>query len=83
MITTLVAGLPLADNDFGDTQSDGVTGPVGLLIIVLLAIGTIFLIRSMSRHIKRLPQSFDQASNDAKTVDESVPERSASESGKD
>jgi hypothetical protein len=48
----------LAANDFGDDLGDGVAGPIGLLIIVLLVIGTIFLLRSMNKHLKRVPAEF-------------------------
>lgn len=65
MITTWTAAAPLAGNDFGDTQSDGVAGPMGLLIILLLAIVTVFLIRNMNARIKRLPATFDHADADA------------------
>jgi hypothetical protein len=47
-----------AENNFGDTRSGGLAGPMGLLIIVLLAIVTIFLIRNMTARIKRLPAEF-------------------------
>jgi hypothetical protein len=53
MITTAVA-----ENNFGDTMSDGLAGPMGLLIIVLLAIATALLIRSMNRHLRRIPERF-------------------------
>ncbi len=50
----------LADNNFGDTRSgDGLAGPTALLLILLLAAGTIFLIRNMNKRIKRLPEKFD------------------------
>ncbi|GAB7048509.1 hypothetical protein [Catenuloplanes indicus] len=48
----------LAQNNFGDTRTGGLTGPLGLLIIVLLAIATVFLIRSMNKRLRRLPDSF-------------------------
>lgn len=49
----------LADNNFGDTRSsDGLAGPMPLLVILLLATATIFLIRNMNSKIKRLPESF-------------------------
>ncbi len=38
----------------------GKASPVGLLIIVLLLIGTFILGWSMNRHLKRLPESFDR-----------------------
>jgi hypothetical protein len=34
-------------------------GPLGLLTIVLLGIAVYFLYRSMARHIKKVPSSFD------------------------
>lgn len=52
MLTTL------ADNNFGDTLGDGVAGPLGLLIIVLLVIATILLVRNMNARLRRLPDHF-------------------------
>jgi hypothetical protein len=51
----------VADNSFGDNLGDGVAGPVGLLIIVLLAIATALLVRNMNKRLKRLPESFPDA----------------------
>jgi hypothetical protein len=52
----------LAVNNFGDTRSGGLAGPMGLFIIVLLAIATVLLIRNMNARLKRLPDEFpDQA----------------------
>jgi len=48
----------LAANDFGDNLGDGVAGPVGLLIIVLLVIARIFLMRSMNKHLRRVRDDF-------------------------
>ena len=48
----------LAENNFGDTRSGGLAGPMGLLIIVLLGIVTVFLIRNMTARIRRLPAEF-------------------------
>ena len=57
---TTIAGL-LADNPPRNTGPDfGKASPFGLLIVVLLMIGTFFLIRSMNRHLKKLPESFDR-----------------------
>jgi hypothetical protein len=56
----LLAGL-LADEAPKDTGPDfGKASPFGLLIVVLLLIGTFLLVRSMNRHLKRLPKSFDR-----------------------
>jgi len=37
----------------------GKAGPIGLVIVLLLLIGVILLIRSMNRHMRKLPKSFD------------------------
>lgn len=37
----------------------GKASPFGLLVIVLLLIGTFFLVRSMNRQLKKVPESFD------------------------
>lgn len=37
----------------------GKAGPIGLVIVLLLLIGVILLIRSMNRHMRKLPTSFD------------------------
>ncbi|TFV83091.1 hypothetical protein E4P38_21260 [Blastococcus sp. CT_GayMR16] len=37
----------------------GKSGPLGLLLTLLLLIAVIFLVRSMSKHLKRVPPSFE------------------------
>jgi hypothetical protein len=49
----------LAVNNFGDTRSGGLAGPMGLFIIVLLSIATVLLIRNMNKRLRRLPDSFE------------------------
>lgn len=56
----MIAGL-LADEAPKDTGPDfGKASPFGLLVVVLLLIGTFLLVRSMNRHLNRLPESFDR-----------------------
>ena len=45
----------LAENNFGDTRSGGLAGPMGLFLIVLLVIATVLLIRNMNARLRRLP----------------------------
>ena len=45
--------LPHTGPDFGKAS------PFGLVIVVLLLIGTFLLVRSMNRHLRKLPESFD------------------------
>ncbi|MGD9620125.1 MAG: hypothetical protein AB7G47_09480 [Mycolicibacterium sp.] len=37
----------------------GKASPFGLIVVVLLLIGTFTLVWSMNRHLRRLPESFD------------------------
>jgi hypothetical protein len=50
----------LAVNNFGDTRSGGLAGPMGLFIIVLMSIATVLLIRNMNKRLRRLPDSFER-----------------------
>ena len=52
--------LPLAANNFGDTRTGSLVGPMGLLIIALLAIATVLLIRNMNARLRRLPDRFGE-----------------------
>ena len=38
----------------------GKASPIALVVVVLLGIATMFLIRSMTKHLRRVPASFDQ-----------------------
>lgn len=48
-------------NNFGDTRSGGLAGPMGLFLIVLMCVATVLLIRNMNKRIRRLPDSFEVA----------------------
>jgi hypothetical protein len=51
----------LADDAPRDTGPDfGKASPFGLVIVVLLLIGTFLLVWSMNRHLRKLPKSFDR-----------------------
>ena len=42
----------------------GKASPFGLLLVVLLLVGTFLLVWSMNRHLRKLPKSFDDAEPD-------------------
>ena len=44
----------------GKGEEFGKASPIGLVVIVLLLIATVFLVRSMTKHLRRVPASFDQ-----------------------
>lgn len=53
-------------NNFGDTRSGGLAGPLGLFIILLLAIATVLLIRNMNSRLRRLPDRFPSQGADGR-----------------
>ena len=56
LLTVIADGTPHNHGpDFGKAS------PVGLLVIVMLIIATVFLVRSMNRQLKKVPKSFDRA----------------------
>ena len=63
MNATLMLALGLlADDAPRNTGPDfGKASPFGLVIVVLLLIGTFALVWSMNRHLRKLPKSFDQS----------------------
>lgn len=57
----VLAQQPSTDKDPGGQQEDfGKSSPLGLLILVLFFIAVFFLVRSMNKHLKKLPASFDK-----------------------
>jgi hypothetical protein len=51
----------IADGTPHNTGPDfGKASPIGLLVVVLLLIATLFLLRSMNRQLKKVPESFDR-----------------------
>jgi hypothetical protein len=63
-----VNSVVVAVNNFGDTRSGGLAGPMGLFIIVLMCIAVVLLIRNMNKRLRRLPDSFptpEEAERDA------------------
>ncbi len=62
----------VAVNNFGDTRSGGLAGPMALLVIVLLAVATALLVRNMNTRLRRLPDRFPgQTGEDDQTVQSS------------
>ena len=55
-----------ADTDQGGQGEDfGKSTPVGFVVLILFFIAVVFLIRSMTKHLKRVPASFDRADDDS------------------
>lgn len=60
-LTFVVAQAPPPPQDPGGQGEDfGKSSPVGLLLLILFGIAVAFLIRSMSKHLKKLPSNFSE-----------------------
>ena len=67
MTFSLAAGLVLAAGSGGTTTNQpggqgpefGSSGPVALIVIIVLLVAVGFLARSMAKHLKKVPASFD------------------------
>jgi hypothetical protein len=76
----VLADLQADDAPHNSGPDFGKASPFGLLVVVLLLIATVFLVRSMNRHLRKLPDSFDpqnpgpdQAVDDG-TIDKPAPD---------
>jgi hypothetical protein len=49
----------IADAPHNHGPDFGKASPVGLLVVVLLLVATLFLLRSMNRQLKKVPKTFD------------------------
>jgi hypothetical protein len=63
------AGLLLADGLVPDPSGGhkpgfGKAGPVALVVIILLFVAVGFLMRSMTKHVKKVPASFQKTEQD-------------------
>jgi hypothetical protein len=59
VVAGLQAGLQADDAPHNSGPDFGKASPFGLLVVVLLLVGSMFLMRSMNRHLRKLPDSFD------------------------
>jgi hypothetical protein len=60
--TVALVAQPTPDKDPGGGKGEdfGKSSPVGLLVVLLLLLAVVFLVRSMTKHLKRVPESFDE-----------------------
>ena len=59
----------LAVNNFGDTRSGGLAGPMGLFLILILVVATVLLIRNMNSRLRRLPDEFPDVEADRRAAE--------------
>jgi hypothetical protein len=70
----LTAVRVLAENNFGDTRTGGLAGPMGLFLIVVLGTATVLLIRNMNARLRRLPDHFPEPGSPSAKETSQAPE---------
>lgn len=68
------------DNPGGQGEDFGKSSPVGLVVMLLFFVAVVLLVRSMNKHLRRLPESFDPPRESAR---ESPRESSRNDPGTD
>jgi hypothetical protein len=58
--TTAVTTTPANTDQGGQGEDFGKSTPVGFVVLILFFVAVAFLIRSMTKHLKKVPASFDQ-----------------------
>ncbi|WP_214364262.1 hypothetical protein [Pseudonocardia sp. H11422] len=66
----------------GQGEEFGKSSPIALVVIVLLALATVVLVRSMSKHLRKVPASFDEQSGE-RTEPDAEPGTGSAGSSKD
>ncbi|MDT8911476.1 hypothetical protein [Amycolatopsis sp. PS_44_ISF1] len=69
-----LAQQPDSGDNGGQGEDFGKSSPVGLLVLILFLIAVVFLVRSMSRHLKKVPASFDAEDKAAEPEPAPAPE---------
>jgi hypothetical protein len=59
-----IAQPPKPDDPGGRGEDFGKSSPLGLLVLLVFLVAVAFLARSMTKHLKRVPASFDKPEAD-------------------
>jgi hypothetical protein len=72
---------PTRDEEEPPGEDFGKSSPVGLLVILLFFVAVAFLVRSMTKHLKRVPASFDPPEEPGEKDGEKDSEKAPAENG--
>jgi len=59
MVATVAQPAPTPDDPGGRGEDFGKSSPVGLVVLIVFFVAVFFLVRSMNKHLRRVPASFD------------------------
>jgi hypothetical protein len=64
-VAYVLAQAPPPNDPGGQGEDFGKSSPVGLVLLIVFAIAVVFLVRSMTKHLKKVPVVFDEAKAEA------------------
>jgi hypothetical protein len=67
--TPVVLAATQGNDPGGQGEDFGKSTPVGFVVLILFFVAVAFLVRSMTKHLKRVPASFDPPVGDAAEED--------------
>lgn len=70
-VTFVLAQAPPPADPGGQGEDFGKSSPVGLVLLILFGIAVAFLIRSMTKHLKKVPASFEAGPTSSSSADSS------------
>jgi uncharacterized protein YyaL (SSP411 family) len=62
--TIAMVAQPTPGGPGGDGEEYGKSSPIGLVVLIVFFVAVFFLVRSMNKHLRRVPESFDPPSGD-------------------
>ncbi|TNC29608.1 hypothetical protein [Amycolatopsis alkalitolerans] len=66
---------PDSGDNGGQGQDFGKSSPVGFLLLLVFLIAVVFLVRSMTKHLKRVPKTFDEEEAEAGQAEQAEREK--------
>jgi hypothetical protein len=57
--TIATVAQPTPGDPGGGGEDYGKSSPIGLVVLIVFFIAVFFLVRSMNKHLRRVPESFD------------------------
>lgn len=73
----VLAQQPDSGDNGGQGEDFGKSSPVGLLVLILFLVAVVFLVRSMSKHLKKVPQTFDKEAAGSESADTEAEQEAA------
>ncbi|MQA62969.1 MAG: hypothetical protein GEU86_16100 [Actinophytocola sp.] len=67
----------------GQGDDAGKASPVGLVLLILFLIAVVLLVRSMTKHLKRVPASFDTDTDSDTSADTGANDETSALTGED